>query len=139
MTVAVLEEAHESEVYIGKGDLEETFTRGSGPGGQHRNKSDTAVVLKHIPSGISVRCEQGKSQHHNRQTALAILRTKLKQAQEGETQEQRAQQRRKQVGSGMRGDKVRTIQTRNGVVVDHRTGKRMSYEKYLKGNLAELR
>ena len=139
ITVAVLEEPREHEVRIDKNDLDERFTRGGGPGGQHRNTSDTAVVLTHKPSGISVRAENGKSQHINRQTAMSILRARLKAVQEGHGNKKRNDNRRQQVGSGMRGDKIRTIQVRNNTVVDHNTGKRMSYEKYAKGYLAELR
>lgn len=139
VTVAVLDEPKEHEVHINSSDVEETFTKGSGPGGQHRNKTDSAVMLKHKPTGIVVRAENGKSQYINRQTAMSILRARLKDQQLNESKNQRAADRKTQVGSGMRGDKVRTIQVRNGVVVDHRTGKRMSYERYAKGYLAELR
>lgn len=139
ITVAVLEEPKEHEIYISKDDLEESFTRGSGAGGQHRNKTDTAVILKHIPSGIQVRVEVHKSQHKNREEALSILRTRLKAAQKEGSKKARDECRKGQVGSGMRGDKIRTIQVRNNLVIDHRTDKRMSYDKYVKGKLKEIR
>lgn len=139
ITVAVLDEPKEHEIQINKEDLEERFTKGSGPGGQKRNKTDSAVILTHIPTGITVRSENGKSQHINRQTALQILRAKLKANEQSTSKEERDKVRQEQVGSGMRGDKIRTIQVRNNVVIDHRTGKRMSYKQYLRGNLEALR
>lgn len=135
VTVAVLEEPAEHEVHIDPKDLEESFTRGSGKGGQHRNKTDTCVVLKHVPSGISVRVDGGRSQHINRQTALGVLRARLRQAEGEKVTTDRNRHRRDQVGTGMRGDKVRTIAMQRDSVTDHRTGKTMKAKDYLRGNL----
>ncbi len=139
VTVAVLEEPAPAEVRVHPRDIDERFVRGSGAGGQHRNKTSTAVALLHRPSGIRVRVDGGRSQHLNRQTALDILRARLLQRQREQHTGAINRRRRDQVGSGMRGDKVRTIQVRNGKVRDHRTGKRTSVRRYLRGHLEDLR
>ena len=77
VTVAVLDEPSEHELRIAPEDLDESFTRGTGPGGQHRNKRETAVVLRHVPTGITVRVDGGRSRHLNRQSALGLLRSRL--------------------------------------------------------------
>ena len=139
ITVAVLHEPQEHEVKIDKRDLEESFTRGSGPGGQHRNKKDTCVLLKHKPSGIQIRVDGGRSQDASRQTAMSILRSRLYEAKKNMVTSKRNQKRQQQVGSGMRGDKIRTMQVHNDSVVDHRTGKRTTFKKFQKGDFSELR
>lgn len=138
VTVAVLEQPSEHEVYIDPRDLEEQFTRGSGKGGQHRNKTDTCVVLKHIPSGIKVRVDGGRNQYINRQTAMGVLRARLKEAGDTRLTKERNANRRRQVGSGMRGDKVRTIAIQRDIVTDHNTGKTMKAKQYLRGDLSQL-
>jgi len=139
ITVAVLDEALEKDVKIDKKDIEEKFTRGSGPGGQHRNKTDSCVVLTHIPTGITVRAENGKSQYHNRQTAMEILRAKLSNITKNKIEKKINNKRKQQVGTGMRADKIRTVQVKNGIVIDHRLGKRIQYKKYRRGDLSSLR
>lgn len=138
VTVAVLTEPKEHEVVIDPRDLEESFTRGSGKGGQHRNKTDTAVLLKHRPSGIQVKVDGGRSQHINRQTALQVLRARLKEAGDTRATKGRNARRRRQVGSGMRGDKIRTVAVQRDQVTDHQTGRSTSVKRYLRGNLADL-
>lgn len=138
VTVAVLGEPQEHEVRIDPSDLEESFTRGSGKGGQHRNKTDTAVVLKHRPSGFQVRVDGGRSQHSNRLMALRILRARLKDVGESQAMAGRNARRRRQVGSGMRGDKVRTVAVQRDQVTDHRTGKTTTVRRYLRGHLRDL-
>lgn len=125
-------------INIKKSDIEETFTKGSGPGGQNRNKRDTAVVIKHIPTGITVRVENGRNQHINRENALLALSTKLEEIKKEEQYNRRREERKEQVGTGMRGDKVRTIQVKNNIVVDHRTGKRTTWKKYSKGDFSDI-
>lgn len=137
VTVAVLPEPTARELRIHPDELEETFTGGSGKGGQHQNKRSTAVVLVHKPTGIRVRIES-RSQHANRQTALEVLRARLKSKLHAEAHHRHNAQRHEQVGSGMRADKIRTVQVRNGLVVDHRTGKRTSFRRYEAGHLADL-
>lgn len=138
ITVAVLEVPTESDYPLDPRDLDESFTRGSGAGGQHRNKTDTCVILKHTPTGVTVRVDGGRSQHVNRQTALGLLRARLREAEGEKAIQDRNRRRRDQVGTGMRGDKVRTIALQRDSVTDHQTGKTVSAKEYLRGNLREL-
>jgi len=138
ITIAVLNEPREHEVHIEPRDLDEKFTRGSGPGGQHRNKTDTCVILTHKPSGITVRVDGGRSQTINRQTALSVLRAKLQAAGSEAQVRQRNTRRRQQLGSGMRGDKRRTVALQRDSVIDHERGRSMSAKRYLKGYVNEL-
>lgn len=133
VTVAVLPEPEAVDVRIDDSDLEVSTTRGGGPGGQHMQKNDTAVILKHKPSGIVVRCENERSQWQNRQLALSVLRARLWELERARSDGERSDLRRKQVGSGMRGDKRRTIRTQDGVVTDHVSGKRWELRRYLRG------
>lgn len=118
---------------IAASDLEWHTKRGSGPGGQHRNKTESAVELRHVPSGLVVRCESERSQHRNKEAALAVLKARLWDRQRGHDHAMRAADRRAQVGSGQRGDKRRTIRVRDGQVHDHVLGKRWPLDKYLNG------
>lgn len=139
VTVVVLTPAEDARVTIAADELEEQFTRGSGAGGQHRNKTSTAVILRHRPSGLTVRVDGGRSQDMNRKTALELLQARLQaRAQEAAIAGRNAA-RREQAGSGMRGDKIRTVQVQGDVVVDHRRGTRMPYRNYARGQLDGLR
>jgi peptide chain release factor 1 len=138
VTVAVLPEPTEIELALDPKDLEWDTTRGSGAGGQHRNKTESAVRLLHKPTGLTVRCESERSQHQNRATALALLRARLLEARRRSQQRLTAQSRRLQVGSGMRGDKGRTVSEQNDRVTDHRTGKSTTIARYRKGFLEDL-
>lgn len=138
VTVAVLDEPSESEIHINPSDIEEKFTRGSGPGGQHRNKTDTTVILTHKPSSICVRVDGGRSQHTNRITAMNVLRAKLKAKADKDLLCARESHRRNQVGSGMRGDKRRTIAIQRDSVTDHVTGKSISFKDFSRGKLGDL-
>lgn len=138
VTVAVLEQPKSHEIHVDPRDLDEQFTRGSGKGGQHRNKTDTCVILKHRPSGIQVRVDGGRSQSINRETALGVLRARLKEAGSQRASDRRNAHRRRQVGSGMRGDKVRTVALQRDSVTDHQTGKTISAKAYLRGHLRDL-
>lgn len=138
VTIAVLPEPAEHQLRIDPGDLDETFTGGGGKGGQHQNKRSTAVVLVHRPSGIRVRIES-RSQHANRVTAMEVLRARLRAELDARTHQHHNARRRSQVGSGMRADKVRTVQVRNDLVIDHVTGKRTSFRRYRRGHLRDLR
>lgn len=133
ITVAVLPEPTETEVSVRLSDLEWTTCRGSGPGGQHRNKTESAVQVKHIPSGVYVRCETERSQQQNKNTAMATLKARLWQIQRDIHRDQRINDRKAQVGSGMRGDKRRTIRCQDGVVTDHLTGKKWRLKEYTRG------
>ena len=134
VTVAVMPEPTELQLRLDPGDLEFSTCRGSGAGGQKRNKTESAVVILHVPTGLQVRCETERSQHQNRATALALLRTRLWEAERSRSAGDLAQLRRQQVGSGMRGDKRRTVAVQRDEVVDHVTGRRWSYRDYYRGN-----
>jgi peptide chain release factor 1 len=134
VTVAVLPQPTEVEVSIPDSEVEVKTTRAGGPGGQNRQKNDTAVILTHRPTGITVRCENERSQWQNRQLAFAVLRARLWERERAKVAGDRADLRRRQVGSGMRGDKRRTIRTQDGVVTDHVLGKRWELKRYLRGD-----
>lgn len=133
ITVAVLPEISVSDLPIDDRDLEWTACRGSGAGGQHRNVTASAVTVRHVPSGLSVRCESERSQYQNKQTALALLRSRLWELRRSSLARERDESRSRQVGSGMRGDKRRTIRQQDGVVKDHLTGRTWRYEDYVRG------
>jgi peptide chain release factor 1 len=133
ITVAVLAEPTTGELRLHPGELHWAVCRGSGPGGQNRNKTETAVIVTHLPTGVTVRCETERSQHQNREIALSLLRARLWAAEVARRQGARAAQRREQVGSGMRGDKRRTVRCQDGAVTDHLTGRRWSLREYERG------
>lgn len=134
ITVAVLAEPSPTQVVIHDADLEWSTCRGSGPGGQNRNKVNSTAIVKHLPTGLVVRCESERSFHQNKQTALALLRAKLWETVQTANDSARAADRKAQVGAGMRGCKVRTIRMQHGVVVDHRTGQKWELDKYMRGD-----
>ena len=133
LTVAVLPEPTETQVTIREADLEMKSCRGSGAGGQHRNVTASAVQLRHIPTDITVRCESERSWHQNRRTALALLRAKLWERQHEADVGGRAEERRQQVGLGMRCEKRRTIRVKDGTVVDHVSNRRWRWKEYVRG------
>jgi len=134
VTVAVMPLVElETLSHVQQRDVEEQFTRGSGAGGQHRNKTSSAVILTHKPSGIVVRVESERSQYQNRRRAMTMLLERLRERQLSAQGSATASSRRQQVGSGMRGDKRRTIAVQRGDVVDHATGKRWNYKNYMRG------
>jgi peptide chain release factor 1 len=133
ITVAVLDEETIDRLVIAESDLEWSTCRASGSGGQHLQKTDSAVVLVHIPTGIRVRSEGDRSQHHNRDQALDTLRERLGKQRRDERASARAADRRAQVGSGMRGDKRRTVRVQDDIVTDHVTGRTWRFRDYKRG------
>jgi len=133
VTVAVLEAPDERQLRIDPADLEWRWSRGSGPGGQHRNKTESAVDLTHRPTGVTVHCESERSRTQNQSIALTTLRARIAERQREAALTARAEARRDQVGSGMRGDKRRTIRYQDSSVVDHETGRRWTLREYLRG------
>lgn len=134
ITVAVLPEPTATQVTIREEDLEWNFCRGSGAGGQHRNVTNSAVQLMHVPTKISVRCESERSQHANKDTALEILRARIWDAANEQRSSAMSSARREQIGSGMRADKRRTIRSQDGIVNDHILGKQWKLKNYLRGD-----
>lgn len=138
VTVAVLPEQEQAESVLDMSEVRIDTYRSTGAGGQHRNKTDSAVRATHEPTGLVARSESERSQHVNRAQALAALAAKLAQKRSEEASAGRGKDRRLQLGTGQRGDKVRTIRTQDGVVTDHRSGRRCRLKEYLRGDLEWL-
>jgi peptide chain release factor 1 len=138
-TVVVLPEADDVEIEIHEKDLRVDTYRASGAGGQHVNKTDSAVRLTHIPSGIVVQNQDGKSQHQNRQRAMRVLNAKLFEAQQDKKQEDMSKTRKLLVGGGDRSEKIRTYNFAQSRVSDHRINLTLHKLDYiLDGDLDEL-
>ena len=119
-TVAVLPEAKDVEVSIDPNDLEISVCRASGPGGQGVNTTDSAVQIQHIPSGINVYCADERSQLKNKNKAMTVLRSRLLQKKQSEEKEKYAQNRKDQVGTGDRSERIRTYNYPQSRITDHR-------------------
>ncbi|MGR9091566.1 MAG: peptide chain release factor 1, partial [Gammaproteobacteria bacterium] len=120
-TVAVMPEVDDvEEIDIAAGDLRVDTFRASGAGGQHVNKTDSAIRLTHLPTGVVVECQDERSQHKNRARAMSLLKAKLLQAERDKITSEQAQNRRSLVGSGDRSERIRTYNYPQGRVTDHR-------------------
>ncbi len=132
ITVAVLD----PDIVVGKSldprDVEIATARGSGPGGQHRNKTESCVIATHRPTGIQVRIDM-KSQHQSRAMALKVLAARLYAIESEKVQNVRDSNRKTQIGSGQRGDKVRSYRTQDDQITDHRTGQKWRLSSWMKG------
>lgn len=135
--MAVLPVPASVELKIPPKDLSYETYKASGPGGQHVNKSDTAVRVTHLPTGTQA-CSEHKSQHRNKVLALAALKARLLRVQAATQHQGRNSNRKKQVGTGMRSDKIRTIAYQRGRVENHVNGKRMKIRNYERGEVDKI-
>lgn len=138
-TVAVLPEVDDVEVEINPADLKVDTFRSSGAGGQHINKTESAIRITHMPTGVVVECQTERSQIQNRETAMKMLRSKLYEAELEKQNSELASARKSQVGSGDRSEKIRTYNFPQGRITDHRIGLSMfQVDEFLNGGLDEM-
>jgi peptide chain release factor 1 len=138
-TVAVLPEAQDVDVELKPDDLRIEVSRAGGPGGQGVNTTDSAVQVLHIPTGTIVRCQDGRSQIKNKERALSILRARLLERKQREEAEKYSAQRRDQIGTGGREEKIRTYNFPQNRITDHRIGLTLyNLDRVMEGDLGEL-
>ncbi|MDJ0865224.1 MAG: peptide chain release factor 1 [Myxococcota bacterium] len=139
VTVAVMPEAEEVDVAIDAKDLRVDVMRAGGPGGQSVNTTDSAVRITHLPSGLVVQCQDEKSQHKNKARAMKILRSRLLEQEQQRAAAERASERRQQVGTGERSERIRTYNFPQSRVTDHRVGVTLhKLDAVMEGDLDEL-
>ena len=139
ISIAVLPEASETEIKINPQDLRIDVQRSSGPGGQNVNKIESAVRITHLSTGLVVTCQEGRSQQHNREKALTVLRARLLAKKRTEEMAQRGAERRDQIGTAGRAEKIRTYNFPQNRVTDHRINKSWhKLDKIIDGDLKPI-
>ncbi len=139
VTVAVLPEAQDVDIEINPADLQVDTFRSSGAGGQHINKTESAIRITHLPTGTVVECQDERSQHKNRDKAMKILRSRILEAEREKQNKEIAGERKSQVGTGDRSERIRTYNYPQGRVSDHRIGLTLyKIEAILNGDLDEI-
>jgi len=139
ITVAVLPEAEEVDFELSMGDVRKDTFRASGAGGQHVNKTESAIRLTHLPTGVVVECQDGRSQHKNLAQAISVLRSRLYQAELDRLHEERAAHRKTLVSTGDRSAKIRTYNYPQGRITDHRIGKTIyNLSAFLNGDIQDM-
>ena len=138
-TVAVLPEAEDVEVEINPNDLQIDTYRSGGAGGQHVNKTESAIRITHIPTGLVVQCQDERSQHKNRDKAMRVLKSRLLELYRSRAAEAEADERKSQVGTGDRSERIRTYNFRQGRITDHRIGLTLyKLEAFIDGDMDEV-
>lgn len=138
-TVLVMPDAEENDIEINPADLTFETHRSSGAGGQHVNKTDSAVRITHVPTGISVNCQDGRSQHDNRATALRIIRARVFEEMNRRLDEEKGVFRRSKIGTGDRSEKIRTYNYPQNRVTDHRIGFTLNQlDRIMEGKLGDI-
>lgn len=139
VTVAVLPEAEDVEIEINPADLQIDTFRASGAGGQHINKTESAIRITHIPTGVVVECQDERSQYKNKDKAMKVLKSRLLEAKMQEQTDEMAQKRKSQVGTGDRSERIRTYNYPQGRITDHRIGLTLyRLEDILNGDIDEV-
>ena len=139
VTVAVLPEAEDVELQINPKDLQIDTSRSSGAGGQHINKTESAIRITHLPTGTVVECQDERSQYKNKDKAMRVLKSRLLQAKRDEQAQAVAQERKSQVGTGDRSERIRTYNYPQSRVTDHRIGLTLyKLDEILNGNIDEI-
>jgi peptide chain release factor 1 len=138
-TVAIIPEAEDVEVTIDPKDLDITTMRASGAGGQHVNRTDSAIRIVHLPTGITVECQDERSQHKNRARAMTILKSRILEQKEREQHDAISAERKSQVGSGDRSERIRTYNFPQARVTDHRVNVTIyKLSDFMEGNMEEI-
>lgn len=138
-TVAVLPEVEDIDVEVNESDLKIDTYRASGAGGQHVNKTSSAIRMTHLPTGVVVTCQDQRSQLQNKEKALKVLKSKLFQMEEDRKAREVTESRKSMVGSGDRSEKIRTYNFPDSRIVDHRIGKKMhNMESFFRGEITEM-
>jgi peptide chain release factor 1 len=137
-TVAVMAEPEDVDIEIRPEDIELEVTRSSGPGGQHVNKTSSAVRLTHIPTGLVVFCQEERSQHKNRAKAMRMIRTRLYDQQVRDQHKKRSETRRSLIGSGDRSERIRTYNFPQNRCTDHRINENWNLQEVVAGNMDKL-